>query len=82
MLAPDPQGRKLAAVFTTPDAADAFIREVGSSLAAPPVLRVYDGSTLFAYLARLPIDGIVFNCKGPGLPRVVATPFAQRVLTS
>ena len=80
MLAPDDQGRKLGAVFTTTDAADAFIRDVEQSLEFTPSMRLFDGETLFDALAQMPLDGIVFNCKGPGTPRAVAIQFAQVIL--
>ena len=80
MLAPDDKGRKLGAVFTTTDAADAFIKDVEQSLEFTPSMRTFDGATLFDALSQMPLDGIVFNCKGPGTPRAVAIQFAQVIL--
>ena len=80
MLAPDDKGRKLGAIFTTKDAADAFEDDVAQSLGFTPSMRIFDGTTLFDALSQMPLDGIVFNCKGPGTPRAVAIQFAQVIL--
>ena len=81
MLAPDNQGRKLAAVFTTKDAAGNFSDKVSEELSFTPEFQSMDGKSLFERLSMMTdLEGIVFNCKGPGSPRAVAIQFAQVVL--
>ena len=47
MLAPDTRGRKLAAVFTTKDAADSFVMATKESV-VDTGNRVFDGEELFS----------------------------------
>jgi hypothetical protein len=66
ITAPDNQGRKLAAAFTSEDAYEAFTpraQEVADG-AEVEQLQV-NGKMLFEALQRMPIDGFVFNCAGP-----------------
>ena len=79
-LAPDRRGRKLAAVFTAPDTAEAFLRDQGDGgLKFEPVTVTVGGEQLFRDLQGLPIDGIAFNCVGPVPPRVFVADFARAV---
>jgi len=77
MMAPDNQGRRLAAVFTAEDTYQAFRARHGASV--PPHTKV-DGKTLFEQLRIAPIDGIVFNCAGPIPPKAVAHAFSDATL--
>ncbi|MGC6493883.1 MAG: hypothetical protein ACON5B_13690 [Myxococcota bacterium] len=82
MMAPDAKGRKLAAIFTTEDAAQAFVTAVESELSMTPVMKTMDGHALFSMLAGVQLDGLVFNCKGPDAPKAVAPQFAAVVLNA
>jgi hypothetical protein len=78
-MAPDGRGRKLAAVFTAIDAADAFVS--AHRLDAESVRVVArTGTAVFTDLDALELDGIVFNCVGPTRPIAVAHAFAAAVL--
>jgi hypothetical protein len=84
-LAPDPQGRKLAAIFTAEDTLNAFLEYLKA--AAPqryPDVRIFplDGSKLFSQLRDLPLDGIVFNPKGPIPPRAFGAAIIQHILAA
>ena len=70
-LAPDQEGRKLAAVFTAEDCLDIFIQHAGSSLGEKVRIDQHKGETLLPYLFSLPIDGIVLNCYGPPPPKAL-----------
>ncbi|MCB9594853.1 MAG: hypothetical protein H6719_19180 [Sandaracinaceae bacterium] len=74
MMAPDNQGRRLAAVFTAPDCFDAF-RERHAGQPIPAATRV-TGQELFTRLRDAPIQGLVFNCAGPVKPKAVAAAFS------
>jgi hypothetical protein len=76
-LAPDGKGRKLAALFTADDTAQAYQDEQKN---AGLQLLTTDGTTLFRTLAKMPLDGIVFNCSGPIKPRAFTLAFAAEVL--
>ena len=80
MVAPDAQGRRRAAVFTTVEAADRFKAATAERYDYTPMIKRFDGATLFAYLADAPVDGIVINCMGPGTPRELSLAFARGVL--
>ena len=82
-MAPDTKGRALAAVFTFEDAFVAFMNE--SKQAYPEVdLRGISlpGPALFAELAKVQVDGVVFNCAGPVKPVAFAPQFAEIILNS
>lgn len=70
-LAPDQEGRKLAAVFTAEDCLSIFIQHAGSSLGKKVRIDQHKGETLIPYLLSLPIDGIVLNCYGPPPPKAL-----------
>jgi hypothetical protein len=76
-LAPDNKGRRLAAIFTAEDAAQAYLADRSSG--AVELVSV-DGERLFKSLKAMPLDGIVFNCQGPTTPRAFAIAFADEVL--
>jgi hypothetical protein len=79
-LAPDPGGRRLAAVFTAEDSRDSFVRIAANALGPKPRLQQLSGEKLFEQLAALPLDGIVFNCVGPPPPKAVVLAMAEEVL--
>ncbi len=82
VLAPDEQGRSLAAVFTAEDSLEAFFETVLADADFEPVPVRVGGEQLFAQLNALPLDGIVFNCSGPGQPRAFGKRLAEYVLSS
>jgi len=80
-LAPDDQGRRLAALFTAEDAFDAFA-EWWATTHQPGDLKVtiLTGEALFTALARQNLDGLVFNCEGPTVSVAFGIGMAQVVL--
>ena len=76
-LAPDPSGRKLAAIFTASDALDIFLG--GNQKPSQRPIPI-GGEALFSALRKMPLDGIVFNCSGPVRPRVFPLSFATEIL--
>ena len=81
-LAPSADGQKRLAIFTAKDAVEAFVSEleVQDPSAQPLVLR-QEGAELFLYISRLSgIEGFVFNCAGPVVPRVFSVGFAETIL--
>ncbi|OYT72538.1 MAG: hypothetical protein CFK52_04905 [Chloracidobacterium sp. CP2_5A] len=80
VLAPDDQGRALAAVFTAEDTLAAFCDQVLSSADFEPIPVRVNGERLFAQLQALPLDGLVFNCSGPIQPRAFGKRLADYVL--
>ena len=79
-LAPDTQQRKLAAVFTTEDALSLYVQNAQGALGDEILVDRPAGKKLFAYLLQLPIEGIVFNCYGPGEPRALSKASLQSLL--
>jgi len=77
-LAPDPQGRALAAVFTHDDCFDAFASGLGGQL----MMLNLPGRQLFEQLAETQLDGIVFNPAGPPAPVAFAAAFSRVILES
>lgn len=84
LLAPDRQGRKLAAVFTAEDALQAFRMRHGAALEGQKLeVRRYDGATLFEALTQTPgLDGVVFDCAGPLSPRAVSLAYLRLILAA
>ena len=82
-MAPDSQGRELAAVFTSAEAFDAF-EPVWKGEYPNKDLLLFNlsGVELFAQLVKMDLDGIVFNCKGPARPIAFALGIAQVILDS
>lgn len=74
-LAPDPQQRQLAAVFTAPDTARTFIEAAERALGRSLTVQSVNGGELFANLATMPLQGLVFNCLGPLNPIAVTLEF-------
>ena len=69
IMAPDEQGRSLAAAFTADDTFDAFSPEAQRMADGGPVQQMQiDGAALFDTFQRMNIDGFVFNCSGPVPP--------------
>lgn len=61
VLAPDPHGRRLAAIFSSWDAADAFVRVMADEADGPLEIVRRPGTELFTSLERHNLDGLVFN---------------------
>ncbi|MFT5686766.1 MAG: hypothetical protein ACI8RZ_007723, partial [Myxococcota bacterium] len=81
-LAPDPEGRQLAALFTAPDTARTFTEAAGKALGRQLTLQSVLGGELFANLGRMPLDGLVFNCLGPSNPVAVTLAFTEAFSTN
>jgi hypothetical protein len=82
-LAPDKQGRKLAAVFTAEDALDAFVKDqTAGQLNFEPVTRSIAGELLFDDLKDIAIDGICFNASGPIPKRMFTSARASAVMSA
>ena len=79
-LAPDTEGRKLAAIFTAEDALSTFMQHAGNALGDHVLIDQPPGTSLFPYLVSLPIDGIVFNCYGPPAPYALNKASLERLL--
>ncbi|MBN1954246.1 MAG: hypothetical protein JW900_04260 [Anaerolineae bacterium] len=80
VLAPDDQGRRLAAVFTADDTLDAFMAWAAPQFDFQPLILTLGGRDLFAQLRNAPVDGVVFDCKGPVPPRAFARELAEHIL--
>jgi hypothetical protein len=81
MLAPDRQGRRLAAVFTHTDAFDAFFPEAKARSDGEEVRGLrFDGQALFTFLAKFELTGMVFNCSGPAMPVAFGAALSKVVL--
>jgi hypothetical protein len=81
LLAPDKQGRALAAVFTADDTFSAFEPDARAEAPGEEVVCVQtNGKGLFSTLAGMNLTGIVFNCAGPIMPIAFAAEFAKVVL--
>jgi hypothetical protein len=82
LMAPDQQGRTLAAIFTTDDTFQAFTPDARA--AAKPGEEVvcvqFSGKGLFPALAGMDLTGFVFNCSGPIKPIAFAAGFLKIVL--
>jgi hypothetical protein len=74
-LAPDDQGRKLAAIFTAEDCLQAFVAASKHLLGEDIQVDEISGTQLFQNLSTLEIDGVVFNCNGPTSPRALSIDF-------
>lgn len=61
VLAPDSHGRRLAAIFSSWDTADAFVRVMADEAEGPLEVIRRPASALFASLERHNLDGVVFN---------------------
>lgn len=82
-LAPDPQGRALAAVFTFDDAFDAYYPVCKQMYPEGELLQLpMTGKELFAHLWERDLTGMVFNCSGPGKPIAFAAQFSEVVLNA
>jgi hypothetical protein len=82
VMAPDQQGRTLAAVFTSEDACDAFLEEASKQNATQLEPLIYSGQNLFEILSKMDLTGMVFNCSGPTSPVAFAAAFSQVILES
>lgn len=80
-LAPDGQGRALAAIFTAADNFDAFTEVRQPALEEGQLLSLeLTGVELFRLLAGMRLDGLVFNCSGPAAAVAFAHAFAEVIL--
>ena len=79
-LAPDSDGRKLAAIFTAKDCLSAFVQHAGTSLGEEIIVDEPSGDIMLPYLITLPIEGIVFNCYGPPTPKALHKDSLERLL--
>ncbi len=82
VLAPDADGRLLAAVFTAEDTLAAFFDQVLATADFEPIPVRVNGMQLFGQLQALPLDGLVFNCSGPTQPRAFGKRLAAYVLAA
>ncbi len=81
VMAPDSQGRQLAAVFTSVEAFDAFYPAGKNGFPTGDLLVfTLTGIELFSQLSKLNLDGMVFNCKGPVRPIAFAAGIAEVIL--
>ena len=81
LLAPDDQGRVLAAIFTSSDTFDAFMPDAEKQAAGDQVVSITtNGHDLFTMLSKMDLTGMVFNCAGPIKPVAFAAGFSQVVL--
>jgi len=82
-MAPDARGRQLAAVFTSMEAFDAFYPEGKQGCPDGELLILnMSGIELFSHLAKMNLEGMVFNCSGPARPIAFAAGIAQVILDS
>jgi len=58
-------------LFTTPDCAQAVLREMGPDMASKMKLIHTNGRELFGKFSKLGVDGFVFNVRGPGTPQIL-----------
>jgi len=79
-LAPDSNGRTLAAIFTAPDALNLYLQAAQKSTNASLSTHSVSGKPLFSSLASMSIDGVVFNCFGPTKPLAVSHRFTTAFL--
>ena len=79
-LAPDAQGRKLAAIFTAEDTLQEFLRIAKDALGENIIIDITPGYKLFEYLRDLPIEGVVFNCNGPIAPCAITLQMVNMIL--
>lgn len=77
VAAPDDQGRSLAAVFTHADAFDAFAEETNDDDLRSVTLT---GVELFEQIREMDLDGVMFDCSGPGPVLVFDRAFAEDVV--
>jgi len=74
VLAPDPRGRELAAVFTAPDLVNVFAEQAAEELGGSLSCRCVAGAELFPRLAPMRLDGVVFNPLTALAPIALAAP--------
>lgn len=79
-LAPDKQGRKLAAVFTAEDTLQRFLDIAQQALGDDLIIDMISGRKLFSTLYELPLDGVVFNCNGPVKPQALRMQFINYLM--
>jgi hypothetical protein len=77
--APDSQGRRLAAIFTSEAARDAFHEQIKTAEPEQIVYTHTNGADLFPWLRDMHLDGLVFNCMGPQKPIAFVPLFIEEV---
>ncbi|MBX7220806.1 MAG: SseB family protein [Blastocatellia bacterium] len=82
VLAPDNQGRQLAAVFTAEDTLEAFLLDILSVTEFEPLPIRLNGNKLFRQILEMPVEGVVFNCCGPVTARAFGKKLAEYVLSA
>ncbi|MFT6395944.1 MAG: hypothetical protein ACJAYU_000686 [Bradymonadia bacterium] len=80
VMAPDSEGRLLAAVFTAEDTVDEFIKEVADDLGGGLEIVRMSGQALFEWLQQIPLDGIVFNPLTHVPPIALSAAIGERIL--
>jgi len=71
VLAPDTEGRALAAIFTAPDRAEEFVAAVGEHASGELTAVQYTPKDLLAVLRTMQLDGLVFNPMTRATPRAL-----------
>jgi hypothetical protein len=82
LLAPDARGRRLAAIFTSPDALALYLAQVGEQLTARAAQATLTGEELFVSLKQMGLDGLVVNCCGPTPPRALGLGVLDAILST
>lgn len=80
VLAPDNQGRKLIPIFTAEDSFQMFLDQMTPIIqkeVCSPYVMTRKGTELFAQLATIPADGVVFNPVGYARPKAFAMQFCN-----
>lgn len=82
-LAPDSQGRLLAAVFTAEDTLEAFLIDLVPNSEEFELIPIrLNGTQLFSQLREMKVDGMVFNCSGPIPPRAFDIKLTDYILSA
>lgn len=82
VMAPDDEGRKLAAVFTAEDCCEAFVAAASAALQTAPKVKPVSGVQMCKLLSETKADGVVFNCLGPVHPYAFSAEMFQLVLNA
>lgn len=82
VMAPDDEGRKLAAVFTAEDCCEVFVAAASAALQAAPKVFPVSGVQMSKLLSEAKPDGVVFNCLGPIPPCAFSAEMFELVLNA
>ena len=80
ILTPDADNRQLAAIFTSEDAGDLFLKQAEADLEGSLQLQECSGSNLFSSLQSMPLDGLVFNPAGPIQPHAFSKALLDAIM--